>query len=153
MFSLSAVCGRRLSHYLSGTLANLTRLILAAALLGAWSHLFGFGVNGAAFPILFLSGCIGFGVGDLALFQTYPRLGARRSMVLVQCLAAPFGALIEWAWLHHAPTLAQAGYGALILVGVGVALMPGKTDEPTHGLRAGICFGTLAAFAQGFGGC
>src|SRR5258708_7564470 len=118
LFSLSAVCGRQLSHYLSGTRANLIRLLLGAAMLGAWSHLFGFGLGGAAFPLLFLSGCIGFGVGDLALFQTYPRIGARRAMVLVQCLAAPFGALIEWLWLGHTPTLAQAGFGALILAGV-----------------------------------
>jgi drug/metabolite transporter (DMT)-like permease len=152
LFSLSAVCGRRLSHFLSGTLANLTRLILAAAMLGTWSHVFGFGVSGAAFPILFLSGCVGFGVGDLALFQAYPRLGARRTMVLVQCLAAPFGALIEWAWLGHAPTLAQAGYGALILAGVAVALFPKKSDaQPTHGLTAGILFGLLAALGQAGG--
>ncbi len=152
LFSLSAIYGRRLGHYVGGTLANIFRLLFAAVLLGAWSHLFGFGLGGAAFPLLFLSGCIGFGLGDLALFQTYPRIGVRRAMVLVQCLAAPFGALIEWAWLNHAPTFAQAVYGAIILAGVGVALLPGKADaEPTHGIRAGILFGTLAAFAQGFG--
>lgn len=137
---------------MAGTKINLIRLLMAAALLGAWSHLFGFGISGVAFPFLFVSGCIGFGVGDLALFQTYPRLGARRTIVLVQCLAAPFGALIEWAWLNHAPTLVQAAFGMLILVGVGVALLPRKADEePTHGVRVGILFGTLAAFAQGFG--
>src|SRR5258707_1364052 len=107
LFSFSAISGRQVSHHLSGTKINLARLVLAAALLGLWAHLFGFGLSGKAFPILFLSGCIGFGIGDLALFQAYPRLGARRSMVLVQCHAAPFGALIEWAWLHHAPTLPQ----------------------------------------------
>lgn len=152
LFSLSAVCGRQLSHYVSGTIANLARLSLGAVMLGAWSHAFGFGVGGAGFPLLFLSGCIGFGVGDLALFQTYPRIGARRSMVLVQCLAAPFGAIIEWLWLGHAPTLAQTGWGALILAGVGVALLPGKADAaPIRGLRAGIIFGCIAAFGQGLG--
>lgn len=95
---------------------------------------------------------VGFGIGDLALFQAYPRLGARRTMVLVQCLAAPFGALLEWAWLQRAPTLAQAGFGAVILAGVGVALMPRRADaQPTHGLVAGICFGTLSALCQGGG--
>ena len=151
-FSLSAIFGRRVSIYLPGTLANLCRLLMCAVLFGLWSHLFGFGISGQAFPILFLSGGIGFGIGDLALFQTYPRLGTRRSMVMVQCLAAPFAALTEWAWLGHAPTLAQAGWGVLILVGVGVALMPGKADaQPTHGLTAGICFGLLAALAQAGG--
>src|SRR5712671_5256971 len=133
LFSLSAVFGRRLSHYVSGTRANLARLLLGATLLGTWSHLFGFGLGGAGFSFLFLSGCIGFGVGDLALFQTYPRIGARRAMVLVQCLAAPFGAVIEWLWLGHTPTLAQAGFGALILVAVGFALLPHEDSVgPTH---------------------
>ncbi len=151
-FSFSAIFGRRVANHLPGTLANLCRLLLCAAVFGVWSHLFGFGISGAAFPILFLSGCIGFGVGDLALFQAYPRLGTRRSMVMIQCLAAPFAALMEWAWLGHAPTWLQAGWGALILLGVGVALMPGKTDaQPTHHLTAGICFGTLAALGQAGG--
>src|SRR2546428_13971561 len=91
LFSLSAVCGRQLSHHLSGTRANLVRLLLGAAMLGAWSHLFGFGLGGAGFPLLFVSGCIGFGIGDLALFQTYPRIRARRAMGLVPCLPRPFG--------------------------------------------------------------
>ena len=152
LFSLSAISGRRLSLHLHGTKANLLRLSLGALLLGAWSHAFGFGAGGAAFPLLFLSGCIGFGVGDLALFQAYPRLGARRAMVMAQCVAAPMAALIEWAWLGHAPTLAQAGYALLILVGVSFALLPHEvSDEPTHHLKAGILFGLVAAFGQGFG--
>ena len=152
LFSLSAISGRRLSLYLHGTKANLLRLSLGAFLLGAYSHVFGFGVGGAGFTLLFLSGCVGFGLGDLALFQAYPRLGARRAMVMAQCVAAPIAALIEWGWLGHAPTLAQAGYAALILVGVGVALLPRKADnEPTHHLTAGILFGLVSAFGQGFG--
>jgi drug/metabolite transporter (DMT)-like permease len=152
LFSLSAIAGRRLSHFISGTKANLSRLTMAAIILGLWSHLFGFGLRGPAFPILFASGCVGFGIGDLSMFQAYPRIGARRTMVLIQCLAAPFGGLLEWLWLGRAPTLAQAIYGAIILAGVGVALMPAKSEaQPAHGLTAGILFGTLSAFCQGCG--
>jgi drug/metabolite transporter (DMT)-like permease len=152
LFSLSAITGRRLSHLVSGTRANLARLLVACVFLGAWAHLFGFGIGGAAFPILFLSGCVGFGIGDLSMFQAYPRIGARRTIVLIQCLAAPFGGLIEWLWLNHAPTLAQATYGAIILAGVAIALMPSKKDEqPTHGLTTGILFGVLSALCQGAG--
>ncbi|MFM2082915.1 MAG: hypothetical protein RL380_1606 [Verrucomicrobiota bacterium] len=152
LFSCSAISGRRLSLHLHGTKANLLRLSLAALLLGAWAHTFGFGVGGAGFGWLFLSGCIGFGLGDLALFQAYPRLGARRAMVMAQCVAAPMAALIEWAWLGHAPTLAQAGYAAVILVGVSFALLPRKADnEPTPHLTAGILFGLVSALGQGGG--
>jgi drug/metabolite transporter (DMT)-like permease len=152
LFSFSAISGRRLSLHLHGTKANLLRLMLGALLLGVFSHWFGFGVGGAGFAWLFLSGCIGFGVGDLALFQAYPRLGARRAMVMAQCVAAPMAALAEWAWLGHAPTLAQTGYAVLILAGVGLALLPHEdSDEPTHHLTAGILFGLVSAFGQGFG--
>jgi drug/metabolite transporter (DMT)-like permease len=149
-FSLSAITGRRLSHFISGTQANIVRLLIAATVLGTFSHLFGFGLGGPVFPVLFLSGCLGFGIGDLSMFQAYPRIGARRTIVLIQCLAAPFGALIEWLWLHHAPTGAQAFYGVVILIGVAIALIPAKKDaQPTQGLFAGTCFGIFAGFCQG----
>ena len=150
LFSLSAITGRRLSHYISGTQANVVRLLIAATVLGTFSHLFGFGLTGVAFPVLFLSGCVGFGIGDLSMFQAYPRIGARRTIVLIQCLAAPFGGLIEWLWLHHMPTSAQAFFGVVILTGVAIALIPAKKDaQPTHGLVAGTLFGILAGFCQG----
>lgn len=152
LFSFSAITGRRLSHFVSGTQANLARLILASLVLGTVSYLFGIGIRRAAFPILFLSGCVGFGMGDLAMFQAYPRIGARRTILLIQCLAAPFGAFLEWLWLNHAPTPAQAAYGSIILVGVGIALMPGKAEaQPTEGVVVGTLFGILSAFCQGGG--
>jgi drug/metabolite transporter (DMT)-like permease len=52
--------------------------------------------------------------------------------------------------LGHAPTGAQAFYGAVILLGVAIALMPGKNEvQPTHGLLAGTLFGILSGFCQG----
>jgi drug/metabolite transporter (DMT)-like permease len=152
LFSLSALSGRRLSNYLPGSLANLVRLMVAAALVGAYAHLYGFGVSGPAFVLLFISGCIGFGIGDLALFQAYPRIGTRRTMVLVQCLAAPIAALTEWAWLGTVPSPGQSLCGAIILAGVGVALMPGRDEAgPTNGLIVGSLFGILAALCQAWG--
>jgi drug/metabolite transporter (DMT)-like permease len=152
LFSFSAITGRRLAHFVTGTQANVVRLILAATVLGILTHFLGGLIRSDTFRILFLSGCVGFGIGDLAMFQAYPRLGSRRTMVMIQCLAAPFGGLLEWLWLNQAPTRTQALYGAIILVGVAVALMPRKSEaQPTHGLVAGILFGTLSAFCQGGG--
>lgn len=152
LFSLSALSGRRLASHLPGSLANLVRLALAAAVVGSFAHLYGFGVGGPAFSLLFVSGCIGFGIGDLALFQAYPRIGTRRTMVLVQCLAAPIAALTEWVWLGTIPSAAQALFGAVILLGVGVALMPGRDEAgPSHGLLVGSLFGVLAALCQAWG--
>lgn len=152
LFSLSALSGRRLTNHLSGSLANLLRLLVAATVVGSYSHLVGFGVGGPAFVWLFASGCLGFGIGDLALFQAYPRIGTRRTMVVVQCLAAPFAALTEWAWLGTVPGGWQACFGVIILAGVGVALMPARGEAgPTRGLLAGTLFGLLAALCQAWG--
>ena len=152
LFSLSALSGRRLANHLPGSLANLVRLLVAASVVGTYAHLLGFGVGGPAFGLMFVSGCVGFGIGDLALFQAYPRIGTRRTMVLVQCLAAPLAALTEWAWLGTVPSARQALCGAVILAGVGVALMPRRDEDgPAHGLLAGSLFGLLAALCQAWG--
>jgi drug/metabolite transporter (DMT)-like permease len=152
LFSFSAISSRRLRNHFGGIEANLFRLCVVVLMLGAGVYLCRSHFSPQAFPYLFASGCVGFGIGDLSMFQAYPRIGTRRTMVLIQCLAAPFGALAEWAWLGHAPTWVQAGFGTIILAGVGIALMPRKADaEPTHGLVAGICFGLLAAVCQGGG--
>jgi drug/metabolite transporter (DMT)-like permease len=73
-------------------------------------------------------------------------------MVMAQCVAAPIATLVEWGWLGLAPTAAQAGFGLLILAGVGLALIPHEdSDEPARHLAAGIFFGLVSAFGQGFG--
>src|SRR5262245_47142271 len=99
LFAISAVCASRATKVLGGIEANFLRVSLATVLLALWAHTFGNGFAGHAFPYFFLSGCVGFGIGDLALYQALPRLGSRLCMILVHCLAAPFGAAVEWFWL------------------------------------------------------
>src|SRR6266404_7006895 len=94
LFSISAVSAQRTTSVLGGIRANFWRIIVATVLLGVWSHLFGNGLRGAALPMFRLSGCVGFGIGDLALYQTLPRLGSRLSIMIVHCLAAPIAALV-----------------------------------------------------------
>ena len=95
LFSLSVVCGHRSAKLIGGTEANFWRLSCATAFLSIWAFGFGIGLGGIGFPVFFLSGILGIGLGDVALFQTLPRLGSRLSLVVVQCLTAPFGALID----------------------------------------------------------
>jgi drug/metabolite transporter (DMT)-like permease len=77
LFSISITCGHRSAKLIGGTEANFWRLTPAALLLGVWAYAFGIGLGGAAFPLFFLSGVVGIGIGDVALFQTLPRLGSR----------------------------------------------------------------------------
>ncbi len=152
LFSCSAVSGRQLVKWLPGTEVNFWRLTLATLLLGAWAHTMGGGLGGGALAIFLISGAIGFGLGDIALFQTYPRLGTRLTIMMVNCLAPPFAALTEWLWLGNRLSGAEIACGAAILGGVGMALAPGENahlDRRT--LTAGIAFGTLAGLGQGLG--
>ena len=79
LFSISAVCAQRTSTVLGGVEANFRRIVLATLLLAAWAHIFGQGIAGHAFPLFLWSGLLGFGLGDIALYQALPRLGSRLS--------------------------------------------------------------------------
>jgi drug/metabolite transporter (DMT)-like permease len=152
LFSISAVSGSRSSRVLGGTEAHFWRLCFATLLLGLIAHTIGGALAGAAFPILFVSGCVGFGISDLALFQTLPRLGSRLSVMFGSCLASPIAALIEWLWLGTKLTPAQLLCSFTILTGVAIALTPGHHLSISRRQWGwGIFFGLLAAAGQGFG--
>ena len=149
---MSAVAGSRFSRLVGGLEANFFRILLATVLLGLYAHTFGSGFSGAALPYFLLSGLIGFGLGDMALYQALPRIGSRLSMILIHCLAAPIAAAVEWFWLGTALTLLQITCSLVILLGVAIALAP---KEHLHlarkALILGIIFGIIAAIGQGIG--
>src|SRR5471030_2511094 len=99
LFSMSAICGYRSSKQIGGAEANFWRVFLAAIFLGLWANTYGGGLAGVAFPIFLLSGFMGIGLGDTGYFQALPKLGSRRTVLIVQCFTPPFAALIEWLWL------------------------------------------------------
>lgn len=152
LFSVSAVAANRSVSHLGSDLANFLRLLVAFALLGLWAHTGGVGLGGAALVFFLLSGLVGFGLGDVGVFHALPRLGARLTLLLTQCLAAPIAGLMEWVWLGSALTPAQMALGATILVGVGFALAPGRGPprEP-RALLVGILCGLLSALGQAGG--
>ncbi len=125
LFSISAICGHRTATRLGGVEANFWRIVGSAILLAIWANTLGTGTAGRAFPLFVLSGLAGIGLGDTAYFQALPRLGSRRTVLLTQCLIAPFAAVTEWFWLGTRLSLAQMICVAVILAGVIVALAPG----------------------------
>ena len=151
-FSISIICGNRSAKLIGGTEANFWRLTCATAFLSLWACSFGQGLSGASFPIFLLSGVIGIGFGDVALFQTLPRLGARLTLLLVQCLTAPFAAAIEWLWLGTKLTPAEMFCGAIILVGIGISLAPEKHLKLSKKeLVPGLIFSVAAALGGAYG--
>jgi drug/metabolite transporter (DMT)-like permease len=151
LWAFSAVCGARSARIIGGTEANFWRLVGATLLLGVWAHLFGQGLGGTAFPLFLLSGVIGVG-GDIFLYQSYPRLGSRLTVLIIQCGAAVFGALIEWLWQGTRLTGGQMAACATILTGVALALAPGRHLNATRqALTTGIAFSTMGALSNGVG--
>lgn len=151
-FSLSAVTANRSVRYMGGNEANFWRLLFATLLLGVFSHIWGIGLEGDCLPWFLLSGFIGFGLGDLALFQAYPRIGSRLTVLLVHCLAAPIAMTVEWLWLGNAVNIVEIACGFIILAGLAVALAPGKTAQPIERRwGSGVLFATIAAMGQGGG--
>lgn len=152
LFALSVIAASRSVRLLGGNEANFWRLVVAAVVLGLWAHTLGRGLGGAAFGWFFVSGVIGFGIGDFALFQCLPRLGPRLSSLLINCLSAPFAALIEWFWLDTRLSPPQLVCGAVILAGVGLSLAPERHLPIAWRRRmVGIAFGVVAGFGQGYG--
>jgi len=151
-FAASGVCGGRLSAPLGGIHANAIRSFLAMAVLSIYACFLGQGLTGAGLGMLAFSGLIGFGIGDMALFQSYQRIGSRLAILICQCLAVPIAALTEWVWMGTALTAIQLVLATVILVGVSLALAPSDhLHLPKGTLRAGIFFGVIAAFGQGWG--
>jgi len=151
LFSLSAVTGPKVARMFGATEGNFWRLCVAALALGLYAHTIGQGIAGPGFAIIFISGCIGFG-GDITLFQGYVRIGSRLTILIVQCMAAPFAALTEWIWLGNSLAPMEILFAVVILIGVGLALAPGehiKADRRT--MIIGLAYSLFAAYCQGFG--
>ncbi|MEY3000595.1 MAG: hypothetical protein RL648_809 [Verrucomicrobiota bacterium] len=152
LWSTSVIAARRSVALLGENQANLARILVALMVLGFFAHLWGGGLSGAGFWFFFLSGIIGFGLGDIGIFYALPRIGSRLTLLMAQCLAAPIAGFLEWAWLGTTVTPFQLFAVAVILMGIVLALAPGELAV-AHPKRfiAGLLFGLLAALGQGGG--
>ena len=158
-YALSSIFAHRNTRLVGSARANFARLWIAFSLLAFWAHRFGGGLRGAGLTSFIFSGMLGFGVSDLAMYATLPRLGPRLTSLMVQCLAAPFAALIEWLWLGTRLDVTQIGCGVTILFGVGLAIAPEKRVGESSALgtpgfpghRLGLLTGCLAALGQAGG--
>jgi drug/metabolite transporter (DMT)-like permease len=152
LFSASVLFASRSAKLLGSMQANLSRLLLAMLLLGAWAHGFGGGWAGPALPWFLLSGLIGFGLGDMALFGALPRIGPRLAILLTQCLGAPIAGVAEYFLLGTRISGLEAVFGILTLAGVALALAPDTKQEVDKAtFRVGVLFGVGSALGQGLG--
>jgi drug/metabolite transporter (DMT)-like permease len=151
LFATSAVCGYRTAKQVGGVEANFWRITLATVFLTGWAFTFGHGFEGAPGWFM-LSGLFGIGLGDSAYFQALPRLGSRRTVLITQCLTAPFAALIEFLWLGTKLNLAEILCVAVILTGVAIALAPGDHAKiSARDWKIGLTAGIFAALGGALG--
>jgi drug/metabolite transporter (DMT)-like permease len=151
LFATSAVCGYRTARQVGGVEANFWRITLATIFLTAWAFTFGAGFSGAPGWFI-LSGLFGIGLGDSAYFQALPRLGSRRTVLLTQCLTAPFAAFIEFLWLGTKLNVAEILCVAVILCGVAIALKPDDHLKITsRDWKIGIIASVFAALGGALG--
>ena len=155
-FSASAVSARKTTDHLGGTEANFVRLIFAPALMITVALSFGLVLtdywNPKVFSLFLLSGAIGFGVGDIALFRAFPLIGSRLTTLIVHCVSVPVAATVEYFWLGTTMTPLQILCAVIILSGVAVALAPKENPNlERKDLFRGIGWGLIAAVGQGFG--
>jgi drug/metabolite transporter (DMT)-like permease len=152
LFAVSITCGHRAAKIIGGASANFWRLVIATTLLGAWSFTFGIGLGGAGLTCFFISGLLGFGVGDVALYQALPRIGSRLAMLFTQCLAAPFAVGIERVWLGTQLAWGQIFFIVVILAGVALALAPHESvKRDPREWRIGMMFGVLSGLGGALG--
>lgn len=130
LFAFSITFAGRSTQLIGGIKANYYRLLIGFGCLAVFAHSWGRGWAGAGFLLFFLSGAIGIGIGDSLTFQGLRKIGPRLAVLLVQCMCAPFAAIIERVWLGTQLTLGQIAGGGLILVGTALSLLPGLKVAP-----------------------
>ena len=152
LFSVSGIAGERSARYLGGQRANLLRLFFATAVMGVVTVVFfRESIRTETFGWLFFSGIVGFGLGDIALFLAYVRIGARLTILLNLCTAPLWSALLERVWLGTTLSGIQLFAGGIILAGVAMALLARPPGGGQGSRVVGILCGLTAGCGQGLG--
>ena len=122
LFASSVMFGHRAAKLAGSLEANIWRVIIATIFLALWAFTFGSGLNGAGLWWFALSGVIGVGFGDFAIYHALPKLGPRICSLVVQCLMGVFAVVFDWLWLGTHISGKQILLSALTLSGVATAL-------------------------------
>lgn len=146
-FGVTPVCAGRAIRLAGFAVANLGRLVVAAAVLGIWAFAFGQGLRGT-FWWFFTAGVVGFGLGGMCMFLALPRLGAPLASLIVEASAAVGALVLAWVWYADAVAGQVLAWAALVLAGVGVGLWPYIRGA---GRRPGAAAGCLLAVLAGLG--
>ena len=149
-WSCSSVAFGKAGERAGSPTVNHVRLWLALLLLSLIHLLllgtpFPFGARRPELLWMALSGLVGFSIGDSLLFESFVRIGARLSM-LIMTLAPIIGALLGWVFLGE--TLSVLEICAIGVTLGGIALVVAETQQ---GQRTGSRY-RFAGILMGVGG-
>ena len=99
-----------------------------------------------------MSGLIGFGIGDIALFLALSKIGSRLTILINFCTATIIGAFADIIFLKESMKLTTWLFILLILTGLTLASFPNKKQNHNYKkLNLGIIAAFIAGLGQGFG--
>ena len=125
LFAFSAICNTRVSRGMDQITANLIRLAIATLILGIITFIhYPQSFHAQAMPVLALSGLIGFGVGDIALFFALSKIGSRLTILINFCTATIIGAFADTFFLGESLKSETWLFIFFILTGLTLALFP-----------------------------
>lgn len=157
-WTVTAVAFETAGRRVGSLSVNFIRLIIAFVLIGVFTT-FSRGMflpidaSASAWLWLFISGLIGFVIGDLFLFEAYVKIGSRISM-LIMAAVPPISALIDFIVFGEKLTFIDL-LGMFITVG-GIALVilvkgtKDKKVELSHPIQ-GLIYAFIGALGQAFG--
>ena len=132
----------------AGTLpVNIIRLIFGVGLLSIYTMIF----RGSPLPLdapgnvwfwLFLSGFVGFVIGDLLLFKAFVMIGSRISM-LVYSSVPVITAVISWLWLNETLTPVDIAGMGMTIFGISLVILVRHPEQKrillSHPLKGILC--------------
>ena len=153
LFAFSAICNTRVSRGMDQITANLIRLAIATLILGIITFIhYPQSFHAQAMPVLGLSGLIGFGVGDIALFFALSKIGSRLTILINFCTATIIGAFADTFFLGESLKSETWLFIFFILTGLTLALFPfGNGSEKNSERKLGIISAFVAGLGQGLG--
>jgi drug/metabolite transporter (DMT)-like permease len=153
LFAFSAIFNTRITKLMDALSANFFRLLIACLMLGLLTAICqpeSFHPEASAW--LLLSGAIGFGIGDIALFAAFSRIGSRLTILINFSLGAIIGAFADWMLLDDPIGIWKCLSIVTILGGLALALLSSKGKGLRQGsFRFGIIAALIAGVGQGLG--
>jgi len=112
---------------------NLFKNTLACGVFFAACLVLGLDMPGpSAWPLLFLSGVVGFAVGDSMYFAAFPKAGVQLT-AMIGNLTPPLAGLIAWGFLGETFGLAALFWMGVVILGISLVVL-----DPVGSPRAGL---------------